>query len=279
MESIPETDIDRVIDRYSVLLIDAYGVLIDSTGALPGAARLITRLNESAKAYYILTNDASRLPVTATLRYRECGLAIEPDRIITSGSLLPAYFAAHGLAGRRCAVLGPEDSRRYVEQAGGRVVSPADGFEVLVVGDESGFPFRETVDAALSALFRALDAGQPVHLVLPNPDLIYPSGPGFGVATGGIALILEAAMQVRYPHRTDLRFARLGKPHEAMFAEALRRSGTRDMVVIGDQLETDVRGARAFGLDSVLMTTGVTAAVSAVLPLAVRPTYCMRSLL
>jgi len=60
-----------------------------------------------------------------------------------------------------------------------------------------------------------------------------------------------------------------------MFAEALRRSGTRNMIVIGDQLETDVAGARAFGLDSVLVDSGVTGASSTPrLP----PTYRMRSL-
>jgi ribonucleotide monophosphatase NagD (HAD superfamily) len=50
-----------------------------------------------------------------------------------------------------------------------------------------------------------------------------------------------AAWQVRYPHRTELRFARLGTPYAAMCTEALRRSGTRNMVMIGDQLETEPR--------------------------------------
>ena len=77
------------------------------------------------------------------------------------------------------------------------------------------------------------------------------------------------------PDRTDLRFVRLGKPHGAMVAEALRRSGTRNMIVIGDQLETDVAGARAFGLDSVLVDSGVTGASSTPL---LPPTYRMRSL-
>jgi HAD superfamily hydrolase (TIGR01450 family) len=275
---LPEIDLDTLIARYEVLLLDAYGVLVHSSGALPGAARLIERLNRSGQAYYILTNDASKLPTTAAARYQTFGLAVEPDRIITSGALLRDYFATHGLRGARCTVLGPDDSLRYVEQAGGRIVSAAGAFDVLVIADESGFPFLETVDIALSTLLSALDAEQNVHLVLPNPDLIYPSGRGFGIASGSVALMFEAAMQLRYPQRTDLRFARLGKPHEAMFAEALRRSGTRQMVVIGDQLETDVRGARAFGLDAVWISTGVTANAATAGPDHLRPTYRMRSL-
>lgn len=171
MQDIPEITIDELIDRYDVLLLDAYGVLVNSSGPLAGAAELTARLGESGKPYYILTNDASRLPTTAVARYRAFGLTLDPDRIITSGLLLKGHFAALHLVGARCAVLGPEDSRRYVEEAGGRIVSPSEAFDVLVVADESGFPFLETVDVTLSTLFRALDRQARVHLVLANPDL------------------------------------------------------------------------------------------------------------
>ncbi len=276
--TVREVTIEALIERYAVLLLDAYGVLVHSSGALPGAAQLIRRLNRSGKTYYVITNDASKLPATGAARYRGYGLDLDPERIITSGSLLAPHFAAHGLVGRRCAVLGPADSMAYVEQAGGRLVSPTDGFDVLVVCDESGFPFLETVDAALNGLLAALDRGQVVHLILPNPDLIYPSAQGFGIASGSVALMLEAALRIRYPGRPELRFTRLGKPHRAIFDEALRRSGTRDMVMIGDQLETDIRGARAFGLDAALALTGVTVDGAAAASADARPTYVIRSL-
>jgi len=91
-------------------------------------------------------------------------------------------------------------------------------------------------------------------------------------------MMFEAALQARYPDRTDLHFTRLGKPYEAIFAEAVRRSGTRNMVMLGDQLATDIRGARAFGLDAVLVGTGVTTAVLPTTPVHLRPTYRLRSL-
>jgi ribonucleotide monophosphatase NagD (HAD superfamily) len=49
------------------------------------------------------------------------------------------------------------------------------------------------------------------------------------------------------------------------------------MVMVGDQLETDIRGARAFGLDAVLVMTGVTEDVSDAAD-EVRPTYLLPSL-
>ena len=74
-------------------------------------------------------------------------------------------------------------------------------------------------------------------------------------------------------------FTPLGKPHAALYAEALSRSGTRNMVMIGDQLETDIRGARAFGLDAAWIGTGVTADTLAAASAEMQPTYHLRSLL
>ncbi len=279
MKKIPETTIEKLIETYAVLLLDAYGVLLDMSGALPGAIELITALSRTKKPYFILTNDASRLVETSARHYRDFGLRISPDRIITSGILLKTYFEQNQLAGARCVVLGPEDSVRYVEMSGGTVVSPGEEFEILVIGDEAGYPFLETVDTVLTTLFQKLDRQETVHLVLPNPDMIYPkSDKDFGIASGSVAIMLETALESRYKHHRYPCFERLGKPHRAIFQEALRRSGTMNMAIIGDQLETDIRGAIDFGIDSVLVTTGVAQADIENIPENCRPTYYMQSL-
>jgi len=274
MENIPEITIENVMKRYSVLLLDAYGVLVHISGALDGAVELIDELNRTQKPYLILTNDASKLPESCSKRFRGYGLEIDAERIISSGALLKDYFESHQLKGARCAVLGPEDSLRYVEMAGGRIVSQEKDFDVVAICDETGFPFRETIDTLMSTLFHLLDRDKKVHLVLSNPDLIFPkSDQGFALTAGSIALILEAALKLRYPDRSELEFTRLGKPHPAMFEAAIERCGTRDMVMIGDQIETDIRGANGVGLDSVLVSTGVSNWVTTPIPNHLRPTY------
>jgi ribonucleotide monophosphatase NagD (HAD superfamily) len=90
--------------------------------------------------------------------------------------------------------------------------------------------------------------------------------------------MLEAALQRRYPSRPELKFTRLGKPHAAIFEEAQARSGTRDMVMIGDQLETDIRGAVEFGLDAVLVDTGITNLKLNAVDESLQPTYYLDSL-
>jgi HAD superfamily hydrolase (TIGR01450 family) len=271
--------ISELIERYDAVLFDAYGVLVHVSGAMPDAPKLIKRLNRIGKPYCIVTNDASCLPNKAAARYRSYGLDVDAENIITSGGLLPEYFAKHRLRGSRCVVLGPVDSKRYVEAAGGEVV-PADAvFDVLVIGDESGFPFLDTVDTALSTLFKLIDAGRSIHLVLPNPDLIYPAGvDSFGIAAGGVAMLFEAALGRRYRDRPGLEFARLGKPYPHLYEAAMARCDTRDVVMIGDQLETDIAGANGCGIDSALITTGVSIDDLASLPEKLQPTWWIKSL-
>ena len=278
MTSIKETTMQELVERYPVILFDSFGVLASSNAVLPGAVELIAELNLTGKTYFVLTNDASALPESRSLNYAKLNLTIQPDQIITSGGLLSRYFAEENLQGLRCVVLGPEDSVRYVEEAGGEVVRFGDSFDAVVIGDQSGFPFLETMDQVVTDLFSKIDTGENVRLILPNPDLIYPDGDGFGFASASIALLFESALNLRYPDRDDLRFTRLGKPHKAIFAEAMRRSGTRDMVMIGDQLETDIKGANDFGLDSALVGTGIATNDLSSVPESMRPTYTMRSL-
>jgi len=276
--STPVITFDALLDRYDTILFDAYGVLVHGSGAMPGAADVLARLNAGRRSYFVVTNDASKLPATAATRFQALGLPIDAGRILTSGMLLAGHFAGSGLCGRRCTVLGPPDSLQYVREAGGEIVPPEAAFDVLVIGDESGFPFLDWADAALSSLFRSIDAGRPVHLVVPNPDLIYPGGGGFGFAAGTIANMFEGALALRYPDRPDLRFARLGKPNTPIFEDAVRRAGTSRIVMIGDQLETDIKGARAAGLDAVWIETGVTTAIPDATPPHLRPTWRMAGL-
>ncbi len=256
---VPTVRVSRLIEAYGGLLFDAYGVLVDKSGALPGAPELIARLNHCGKPYLVLTNSASRLPDALALDFAGLGLAVSPERFLTSGMLLERHFDEAGLRGCRCMVLGPEDARRYVERAGGHPLGPREEgeVEVVVVADQKGFDCLQGMNRVLNLAIRRLDAGLPLHLVLCNPDLVYPVAPGrYGLTSGALAVMLEAALAERYPGARH-RFARLGKPHAAMFEEAERRLGTRCLIMIGDQLATDILGARNFGVDSALVRTGL----------------------
>lgn len=255
------TTAGALIDRFEAVLLDAYGVLVDGEGALPHAAAFVDALTARDRRWLVVTNDASRSPAASAARYRRLGLAVPDDRVLTSGMLLSADFAAHGLEGAETLVLGTEDTFAYVRDAGGIPVGPEavelDRTRALVVGDLDGYPLQRGMDAALSLCLHRVGRGAPLDLVLPNPDLVYPQSPGrFGFAAGSLAEALERALDLRHPGEGP-RFRRLGKPHPAVFEAAMARLGTRDAVMIGDQLVTDVAGARRAGLTAALLAEGV----------------------
>ncbi len=258
MKTTTTTDL---LARYDVFFLDAYGVLVSSNGPLPGAAEFLGRLAEAGKSALILSNDASRSAQTSWRRYRGFGLPLAPEQILTSGALLRDHYARAGLAGAPTIVLGTEDSAEYVREAGGRPVANGDlAAEVVVVADDDGYDFLEAVNEVVTVLLARLDRGHQTQLLLPNPDLLFPRGPGsFGITAGSIAAMIEEILKLREPGGS-LRFIPLGKPHAPMFEAAMRKSPTQDrsrIVMIGDQVVTDIRGARDFGLDSVFVQSGI----------------------
>ena len=79
------------------------------------------------------------------------------------------------------------------------------------------------------------------------------------------------------PARSDLVFT--GKPEPLIFRYALERLGTlpEETLVVGDNLETDIRGGRDAGMDTLLVFTGVTAPADC-LSSEVRPTHALEDL-
>ena len=245
----------ELLGRYDGVLLDVYGVLMDARGPLPGAAELLAEL-EGTRPYAIVTNDASRSPATYAARFASHGITVPPERFVTSGSLLAGYAP---IRGKRTCVLGTPDSRAYAEAGGAIPVPLGAELDALAVCDDSGFDFLPGIETALNAVIRAVDAGRRPALVLPNPDLVYPKGGGeLGFTAGSIAMLIEAALVRRFP-AMSLRFDHLGKPEPHLFVEAARRLALAPdrLVMIGDQLETDVAGARAAGVATALLA-GVT---------------------
>ena len=284
---LPTLTLDAMLERYALLLFDAYGVLVRTQGAIEGAQALIEHLNAQGRAYFILTNDASRHLSTSWERFEALGLPIPQERIITSGSLLTPWVRAHGLRGADAVVLGPPDSHRYAREAGLTLVDPerATSLDALVIGDMPRADAVAELDAAVSALLRTLDAGRLPKLALPNPDLIYPIDQGrVGLTAGAIAVMVERILRERYPGlpAQALTFERLGKPHAAIFQAGLDQAGVQDksqVIMVGDQLVTDILGAHDFGIDSALVQTGlVRLDHHAPQTWPARPTYLLESL-
>lgn len=269
-----------LIERHDAILFDAYGVLVNAAGALPGAAEAVAVLLERGQPFLVVTNDASRSPARASQRFRRLGIPVAPEHVLSSGMLITPALREHDMAGKRVVVLGTGDSADYARAMGALVVeaSISEPADAVVIADEGGFDTLGTLDDVLSMILAAHAQGRPTVLLLANPDLVYPSGNGtFGFTAGSLAQMLEEALRLLLGSEAPS-FEVLGKPAVRHFATALDMIGTRNAVMLGDTLHTDIAGARAVGIASAIVLTGVTTAAQARAAGEHGPTYVLNDL-
>jgi len=248
----PILDVTSLLTFGDAWLIDAFGVLVDHSGARPGAAAFVEAITERGDPWMVLTNDAARSPAQAAAWYRSLGLAIDDERVLTSGAMVATTLHQQGLASADVLALGPDDSLAMLRDAGVHLVDTSSTFDVLVVCDEMGFPFHDTVNHIMSELILAAKRGALPPCFVANPDVIYPTGGGrFAMAAGAVARLFEEAVNVH--HDVGRFFVPLGKPAAPIFKEAMRRLGHAHPVMLGDTLHTDIRGAQQAGLRAVLV--------------------------
>lgn len=251
--------------QHQAVLFDAYGVLVDASGARPGAAAAIATLRRAGQPFLVVTNDASRSPHSAATRLSRLGIDVSPEHILSSGMMIAPALREMKRDALRVVVVGPEDSAAYARDAGVQVVPPLIDHpaDVIVLADEGGFNTLSLMDDVLSMIIAAVRQGKTPRVLLANPDLIYPSGTAtFGFTAGALALMLQRGLELVLGDDTPT-IEILGKPSPRIFTEAIARVGTPDAVMIGDQLHTDIAGAHSVGMTSALLLGGVSNARAA----------------
>lgn len=269
-----------LIERHDAILFDAYGVLVNAAGALPGAAEAVSLLIRRDQPFLVVTNDASRSPERASARFTKLGIPVRPEHVLSSGMLIAPALEEHGMRGKRVVVLGTGDSANYARQIGAMVVDPevADPADAVVIADEGGFDTLGMLDETLSMILAGHARGRTPLLLLANPDLVYPSGAGtFGLTAGSLAGMIERALHLLLGAAAPT-FEVLGKPAPRHFETALELVGTRNAVMLGDTLHTDVAGAHGVGIASAIVLTGVTTLPQAMQAGMHGPTYVMDGL-
>ena len=260
MNTPTQTTISVLTEQYDALFFDSFGVLVDGVNALPGAVDLVDRMNADRTNYFVVTNDASASLESRVKAFASKGFSIPKNRIINSGSQIANYISKNGLQGAPTVVLGTKDAKDYATSAGAKLVNLASGEEpdIVVLGHSGPYDWESTLEELLTLFSRRFQQNNPVRLVLPNPDFIYPNGPGlFGFGAAAFVNALEQALERLYGSHDSLIATKLGKPYAPIFSAAIERAGTANAVMIGDQLETDISGANSAGIDSAVVTTGI----------------------
>jgi len=246
------------------LVLDVDGVLVRGRETVPDANAFISQLRAGNVPFVLLTNDGSHSRKERSDELCGAGVAVAPDEIVSSSDALGAAAARLGLDGGRFFVMGTVGNPCYAEAAGLRTTrSPddlsGDGCDGVIVG-EGHYDWERTVNGVINFFAAHPDA----VMIVPNPDGYYPgANDSIYVAAGGLARFM---VRILAEHGVSVSPVYLGKPHGPVFEYAHRelerktgRSLARPRIVmVGDSLDSDVAGARAFGYRAALVLTGVT---------------------
>lgn len=267
--------------RFRGVLCDLDGVVYRAHEACPGAVEGITAAREHGVRVLFMTNNASRTPDDVAEQLTGLGLPTTAQEVLTASQVAAALVAqehptvAAGGGGAVLAVGGPgvgaalgESGLTWVDPTKVRAALAAEPVQVDVVVQGYG-PAVAVADLTEAAYAVAEGA----VWVATNDDATLPTERGLAPGNGS----LVAAVR----HATGAEPRVVGKPHAQAYREALARLGLprEECLMIGDRLDTDIAGARAVGLSSALVLTGVsTREEAASAPESMRPDLVVDSL-
>jgi HAD superfamily hydrolase (TIGR01459 family) len=236
--------------RYDALLCDVWGVVHNGVTATAESCAALTRFRRDGGTVVLITNaprpgdfvkafiDNIKVPHEAY------------DGIVSSGDVTRALVAAR--AGQRVFHLGPERDLPIFEGLDVNVtpIKQADFVVCSGLFDDT----RETPQDYAKMIEEMRARG--LTMVCANPDIVVERGNHLVYCAGAIAdLYAHAGGDVIYA----------GKPYRPIYEEALTRvqalrGGPVEharVLAIGDSVRTDIKGAAAFGIDSLFVTAGI----------------------
>ena len=225
------------------LIIDMDGVLWRGLEPLPHLPRFFDVLRRAGIRYVLATNNPSRRPEEFVEKALGFGVRWTPAEVISSATVTLEYLRRHYQQGERVHVIGEPSLHDMIAEAG--FVLTDDGANVVVAAMDRRMTY-ETLKRGTLLLRAGAD------FIATNPDASYPSEEGIVPGSGTMMAALMASSG-RTPEV-------MGKPATHLFELALERLGLPRARVasLGDRLDTDVAGARGFGLRSILVLTGFT---------------------
>ena len=240
----------EILGMVDGVILDGYGIINIGDQLTPEISSFLEEIQARSLPFVILTNGASHPSNTSAKKYRRWGLDINTSDIISSRDVLEAHL-----------IEKPEKKIMRLNSSTTPLKNNVDMYKDAssykdALREAEAFAFMGSVgwtEAEQAELEEAL-MENPRPVFVANPDVSAPQKNGFSAEPG--YWVTRAMKKVDFPVEW------YGKPHQASFEIAvdtlklktdkpLRKS---HIAMIGDSLHTDILGAAAAGLLSVLVT-------------------------
>ncbi|MGD0619343.1 MAG: TIGR01458 family HAD-type hydrolase [Bryobacteraceae bacterium] len=226
------------------ILFDLDGVLYNGEEPIPGSAEALAWVREQRIPHLFVTNTTSRGAEAIAEKLSGFGIPAGAEQILT-----PPRAAATWLADRPRGPLALFVPPKTQPEFASFEVLPEDretGADYVIVGDlGERWSFR-----TLNRAFRLLHNNPAATLIALGMTRFWQAPDGPRLDTAPFVAALE--------HATGRHAVVLGKPSQEFFDAAVSRLGLTpgDVLMIGDDIRTDIAGAQAAGLRAALVRTG-----------------------
>jgi 4-nitrophenyl phosphatase len=198
----------------------------------------------------LATNNATKLATQYSDKLAQFGVHVSPSQILTSAETTALYLRHHFPDFSTAYIVGePSLSQALREQRFSLLesdgfIDPTSRVDAVVVGMTRYVCYPQLASATHLINNGAMFVGT-------NPDVTFPAEIGPLPGAGSILSFIETA--------TGVQPKIIGKPNPTIFNEALQRlnSSPTDTAMVGDRLSTDIAGALAVGLHTVLLLSGI----------------------
>ena len=231
-----------LIEAYDAALFDLDGVVYLGPVAVPGAAEGIAELRNRHVRVGFVTNNANRPPQVVAEHLAELGIEASRSDVVTSAQAAAHLLGARFGPGAPVLAVGGAGVWDALEEQGLIGVRSAEDEPVAVIQGWGAELTWDDLNEAAIAIHRG------AHWVATNTDPTRPTDrgivPGNGAAVAAVRMAVNAEPEVA------------GKPYRPLLDETVQRLGATHPIFVGDRLDTDIAGAHAAGLDSMLVLTG-----------------------
>jgi HAD superfamily hydrolase (TIGR01458 family) len=223
------------------VLLDIEGVLLTSSTAFPGAARTVEELRRRDLPVRFVTNTTSATSARIAATLVQAGIEVRAGELFTAAAVTAAYLQEHH-PDARCLVL---NDGANADLAGVRMADPDDASADVVVVGGGGPAFSwKQMNVALNCLMGG------ASLVAMHGAPVWRTGEGYCLDGGAYVRMLEEC--------TGASAVVAGKPAPHMFLAAAESTGATPerLLMVGDDLDSDVLAAQAVGMVGVQVRTG-----------------------
>ena len=231
-----------LLDNFDSILLDLDGVVYRGGEAVVHAVDSINKVAKHLKVGYV-TNNSSRTPKAIADQLIGFGLNVAEDQIVGSARAGAKLLLERIPAGSKVYVVGGEGLRAECLAVGFVLVeSAADKPAAVIQGFSPDVSWRELAEASFAVQNGAI-------WIATNQDWTIPLEAGIAPGNGTLVGAVHTAVGI-LPD-----FA--GKPFPPIFDQAREQLEIQKPLMIGDRIDTDIRGAKQVGMASAVVLTGI----------------------